>query len=100
MVRRIFTLGAVRGDFLEFLVSVWGWCIRDCCLDQPLRHEISVAPVGRGRVRVVARRQAEVSTVIRRPWTIDDILTGTEQLHDREGEIGKSFWVCRAPLGE
>ena len=54
---------------------------RERRLDEPLRHEIRIAPVRRRRVRVVAHGEAEMPRRLR-ARRIDDVLAAAEQADD------------------
>ena len=57
----IFLLRAVGRNGSQFVIGIWILLSREHGLDQPLRDNIGETAVGRGRVRVVLDREAEVT---------------------------------------
>ena len=61
LARGVFLQCAVAGDARQFVVGVRRAAAAEQRLQQPLRHQVGEAAVGRGGVRVVVRRQAEMA---------------------------------------
>ena len=52
-------------------------------LEQPLRHQVGIAPIGRGGMRVVIFGQSKVAFVFG-SGRFHDIFAGAEQFYHRE----------------
>ena len=99
LVLGVFALGAVLGDGGQLVVRVRRRRVGERRLDEPLRHEVGVAAVRRGRVRVVVRRQTEVAAGIL-ARQVERVDAGSHQLDDRERQIRKALRIGRAPVDE
>jgi hypothetical protein len=95
LARGVFLRGARRGDARQLLVRVRRRQSGEHGLDEALRHQVRVAPVRRGRVRVVLHRETEVAGFrITRP--LEHVLARAHQLDHRERQIGKVIRIGRA----
>ena len=99
LVRGVLLLRAVLRERLELRRGVRRRRVLQRGLQQALRDEVGVAAVGRGRVRVVAHRQAEVAGR-RLAGPLDDVLAGAHQLDDREREVREAQRVRPAAPGQ
>ena len=78
LVRRVLLLRAMRRELLELAEAYGAGCPASDAFSSRCVITSGIAPVGRGRVRVVLHRQAEVPRRLR-ARRIDDVLAAAEQ---------------------
>src|SRR5262245_24501936 len=86
-------------QILQFFRLVGGWLTGKRRLDQPLRNEIGKAPVGSRGVSIPLHCESEMfrRTIF---GLIEHIFTSADELHNGQGQIGKSEGVGLPPRDE
>ena len=84
----------MRGQPRELVDGVGRRVFGERGFHEPLRHEVGIAPVRRGRVGVILDRQAEVS-LFRIAGPLEHVLARSHQLDDRQRQVGKMIGIRR-----
>src|SRR5262249_54797811 len=99
LLRAILLGRAFHGERAELVLAVRDRLPGERRADQTLGDEIRIAPVWSGRVRVLAHGEAEVSDD-GLAWKARHVLATSEELDDRQREIGKAQRIGGPSLQE
>jgi hypothetical protein len=88
----LFLKVGVLGNSVKLVCCVWRRRAVDHCLNKPLHDDVGKPAIWSSRMGLIIYLQPKVpARVFARP--LDDILTRTHQLYDRQRKIGKMFGV-------